>query len=67
MRGRHGSAESSQYQVVFRVVPCAPDRYILEQTTVCDQDVVVPGAHIPAAPVHGPCATILQLQLVMWE
>ena len=67
MRGRSGSAESPQDQVVFRVVPCVPYCYILQQTNVCAQDVVGPGAHLPAAPVHVPCVAILQPQFVPWE
>ena len=63
----HGSMEVSQDQVVVCVVTCVPDRYILEQTTVCAQDMVSLGAHLPAAPVHGPCVVVLQPQLVLWE
>ena len=35
--------------------------------TLWNQDVVGPGAHLLAAPVHGPCADVLQPQLVTWE
>ena len=59
--------ESPQYQVVICVVPCVQDRSVLEQTTVCDQDVVGPVAHPPAATVHVPCAAVLQPWLVQWE
>ena len=67
MRGRRGSAEAPQYQVVVRVMPCVPACHVLEQTTVCAQDVVGPGAHLPAAPVHGPRSAVLQPRLVLWE
>ena len=67
MRNRRGYAEAPQDQVVVRVVPCAPYFYFLEHTTVSAQDVVGLGAHLPAAPVHGPCAVVLQLRLVSWE
>ena len=39
----------------------------MEQTTVCAHDVVGPGAHLPAAPVHGLCMAVLQPRLVPWE
>ena len=35
--------------------------------TVCVHNVVGPGANLPAAPLHGPCAVILQPRLVPWE
>ena len=57
MRGRRGSAQAPQYQVMIRVVPCVPDRYVLEQM----------GAHLPDAPVHGPFEIVLQLRLVPCE
>ena len=60
MRGRRGSVEAPQDQVVVRVIPGIPERYILEQTNVCDEDVVSLGAHLPSAPVHSPCAAVLQ-------
>ena len=62
MRSRHASAKAPQYQVIICVVPCVPDRYVLEQTTVCAQDVVGPGEHLLAA-----CAAVLQPRLVLWE
>ena len=49
MRGRRGSTEATQDQVVVCVVTCVPDRHVLEQTTVYAQDVVGPGAHLLAA------------------
>ena len=67
MNGRCGSTEAPQDQVWVRVVPCVQYRYVLKQMIVCAQDVVGPGAHLPAAPVHGPCAAILQPRLVPWE
>ena len=67
MRGRSVSAEATQYQVVFRVVPCIPDCYVLEQTNFCAQDIIDPGAHLPAALVHGPCDDVLQQRIFQWE
>ena len=66
MRGRLGS-EAPQDQVVVYVMLRVPDRYVLEPTTVCAQDVVGPGANLPDAPVYGPCTAILQPWLVPWE
>ena len=57
-----GSIEAPQDQVVLHVMPGVPDRYILEQTTVCAQYVVGPGAQLPAALVHGPSEAFIQLQ-----
>ena len=37
------------------------------QATVCAQDVVGPGAHIPDVLVHVPCAAILQTWIVPWD
>ena len=62
MRGSIGYAEAPQYQVVVRAVLHFLDRYILEQMHVYAQDEVGPGAHLPPAPVHGPCTDI-----VRWE
>ena len=59
--------EALQDQVVVRVVPCVTYRYILEKKTIYVQDVVGPGAHLPAALVHSPCVAILQPQLVQWD
>ena len=67
MRGRLGSAEEPQDQVVLCVVLHVLECYILEQTTVYAQDEVGPGAHLPPAPEHGPYAAILQPRLVPWE
>ena len=67
MRGRHSYMEAPQDQVVFCIVSCLPDRYILEHMTVCAHDVVGPGAHLPDDPVHGPCAAVLQPWIVPWE
>ena len=67
MCGRRGSIEEPQEQVVVCVVTCILERYVLEQTTVCAQDVVGPGAHLPAAPVNGPCAVVIKPRLVPWE
>ena len=66
MGGRHGSAESPQDQVVFRVVPCVPYRYVLEQTTFCAKYLVGPVVHLLSAPVYGPCVAVLQPRLLMW-
>ena len=59
--------ETRQDQVVIYVVLHVLYQYVLEQTTVCVQDVVGPVAHIPAALAHGPCVAILQLRLLPWE
>ena len=59
MCARRSSAEAPQDQVVVCVVPYVPDRYVLEHTAVCAQDLVGPGAHLLAALVHGPFAAIL--------
>ena len=67
MRGRNGYMEAPQDQAVVCVVPCVLDHYVLEQTTVCAHNVVGKGAHLPAAPVHGPCVAVLQPRLVLWE
>ena len=67
MRGRHVSAEEFQGQLVVCVMPCVLDLYVLEQTNVCDQDIIGPGAHIPAAPMHDPCTAVLQPRLLLRE
>ena len=67
MCGRRGSTEAPQEQVVVCVVTCILEHYVLEQTTVYAQDVVGPGAQLPAAPVHGPCAVVIKPRLVPWE
>ena len=67
MRGRYSSAKAPQDQVVIHVVPCVPDRYVLEQTTVYAHDVFGPGAHLPTASVHVSCAAVLQSRLVLLE
>ena len=67
MRVRRGSAEAPQDQVVVRVVTCILDRHVMEQMTVCSQDIAGPVAHLPDALVHLPCLDALQPRLVMWE
>ena len=67
IHGRLGSVEAPQDQVVVCFVSHGPYRYVLEQMNVCAQDVVGLVAHLPVAPVHGPCAAILQPRLVPWE
>ena len=62
MRVRLGSAEAPQDQLVVRVVLRFLERYVLEQMNVYAQDEVGPGAHLPPAQVHGPCA-----EIVLWE
>ena len=59
--------EAPEDQVVVCVVPCIPDRYIPEQTTVSAQYVVGLGAHLPAAPVHVPYAAVLKPRRVSWK
>ena len=67
MRGRRGSREAPQNQVMVRVVLRVPDRHIMEQTTKCAQDVVGTGSHLPSTSVHGPCLAVLQSRLMPWE
>ena len=67
MHGRRGSVEAPQDQLLVRVVPCVPYRYVLEQTTICAQGLVGLGAHLLAALAHGPYAAILQPRLVPLE
>ena len=54
-------------QVVFCVMPSVPERYVLEQTTVCAQDLASPDKYLLVALVHGPRAPVLQPWLVPWE
>ena len=67
VRGRRGSVEATQNQVVLYVVPCVLDRHVLEQTTVCAQDVVGTGAQLLYPAEYALCPSIPQSQLAMWE
>ena len=44
-----------------------PECHILEQNTVCAQDVVSPGALLPLSSVHVPCPSVLKPRLVLRE
>ena len=65
--GRRGATEATQYQVMVIFVTCVPYRHVLEQTTVCAQDVTVPGSHVLSSAAHAPNPAILQKKLVSWE
>ena len=67
MHVRLGSTDSPQDHVVVCVVSHVPDRYVLEQMTVCVHDVAGPGAHNLATPADGPYVENLQPRLVTWE
>ena len=64
---RCGSAEETQNQVMVCVVQCIPDRYVLEQTAVCAQDVVSTGEKLPSPEKHAPCPDVPQPRLAPWE
>ena len=68
MRVRLGSAEAPQDQVVVCVVSLVPDRYVLEQTIVYAQDVVVPRETIPQ-PWLVPCEEVFDyvLQALLFQ
>ena len=67
MRGSHGSAEGTHNHIVVCFVPCILDCHILEQMTVCSEDVVGPGAHLPAPAEHATHPSVPQPQLAPWE
>ena len=62
-----GSAEATQNQVVVYAVLCVPDGHIMEQTTVCAQDLFGLWAQLPVSAEHAPRPAIPQTWLVPWE
>ena len=67
VRGRCGAMETTQDQVMVCVVSCVLDHHVLEQTEVCNQDVVGPGAHLLFSESHASRLAVLQTKLVSWE
>ena len=59
--------EATQNQILECVVPCIPDRHVLEQTTICAHDLVGTGAHLTAPADHVPCTPSPQPRLALWE
>ena len=59
--------EKTQNQAVVCVVPCIPDRHVLEHTTVFAQYVVSLGVHLSSTAKSYPHLPIPQPRLAPWE